>query len=60
MVRNVYEPHTDRVSVEWVLDRDLESDGAVLYSVLLKDGNNQPWNQIAQVRIFYIILVYFK
>lgn len=51
MVRNVYEPHTDRVSIEWVLDRELESDSAVLYSVLLKD-ENQQWNQIAQVRTF--------
>ncbi|XP_015925864.1 uncharacterized protein [Parasteatoda tepidariorum] len=46
-VKSVYDLSTDRVLLEWMPKEQADMSGIVLYSVLLKD-KNQEWEQIAQ------------
>ncbi|XP_054709327.1 uncharacterized protein LOC129219032 [Uloborus diversus] len=46
-LKSVYDPERNYVNIEWITEQDIQSEGAILYVLLLKDSN-QFWRVISQ------------
>lgn len=49
-LRSLYDPQTDKVTIEWNRPKETEIKGSVLYAVLLreKNDNSQEWDELSQ------------